>query len=223
MGRNPRQNMETRCSAPLCIDFFSLFTGIVTWIQLFPDISQKTGFLSSFQLVMCEISVYEDKLLLNSIANLGSAKYCGSESLSYANTWDHDFFSVSLGLFSFLFHTFFLFSPLYSSLACRFFSFVFNLFFLNYLYLCFFLRPPALLIIFQGLWERKMGQSLLFSIVQMKIERFYTERFREIGEGVLLLWECSLLPLFCKSLSLVSPGGSRQERALKFLPEIENR
>lgn len=72
------------------------------------------------------------------------------------------------GFLFFLFHTIFsLFPPLYSSLVCRFLSFGFNLFFLNYLYLCFFtsLSPPFNLSVpVRG----KMGQSLSFSFCGWK-------------------------------------------------------
>lgn len=108
---------------------------------------------------MCEISVYEDKILLHSIVSLGSAYYCGSESLSYANIWDHDFFIAPL-FFPLSYSI--LFFSLYSSLASKFLSLVFNLLFLNYLCVCFLTSPspPRSLSVPVG---KENGAKLIFS------------------------------------------------------------
>lgn len=106
-------------------------------------------------------------MLLNSYVNLGSALHHGNGSLRYTDNWDHDFYTFLLLTLSHF--IVFLLLLIYFS--------IFKLFLLCLnIYIYAFYIFLALLVISKCLLERKMGQSLSFSILQMKIHRMHEER-----------------------------------------------
>jgi len=156
-------------------------------------------------------------VFLKSSVNLGSAHYRGIGSLSYKDTWGHDFFSAPSSSSLFLVSSFSSFY-LYTSPSCSFFSFslIFMLF-----------TPPSPLSNFSVPVGKKNGAKLIcFHSADENPEDVCREMQRDrrkecccYGSLVCFLSSARAYPW----RALQDPGDSGQERALKLLPEIENR
>lgn len=158
-------------------------------------------------------------MLLNSYVNLGSAHYRGSGSLSYTDSWDLDFFSAPSSSSLFLISSFSSFY-LYTSLSCSFFSF--SLIFIFILF-----TPLSPLGNLPVPVRKENGTKLIFfhsadENPEDACREMQRDRRKECCcYGSLLCFLSSARAYPWRALQ--DPGDLGQERALKLLPEIENR